>query len=83
MKKLLKFSASWCQPCQVLSKNLKTIDLNIEIEEIDVDENREKTVEFGIRSVPTLVLVEDDKVIDVLVGSKSNDEINKWIEKYD
>lgn len=59
--KVLKFSMDGCQPCKVLSHMISEIvDLTIEITEIDVVENSETAVKYGIRGVPTLVLVNDD-----------------------
>ena len=37
MKKILKFSASWCQPCKMLAKNLETAQLTVPVEEVDID----------------------------------------------
>jgi thiol-disulfide isomerase/thioredoxin len=37
MKKIFRFTASWCQPCKALAKNLEAANLNIPIEVIDID----------------------------------------------
>jgi thioredoxin 1 len=63
--KVLKFSASWCIPCRQLSQVIENItDLPAEIVEIDVDEAQEVAIRYGIRGVPTLVVV-DDKGIEL------------------
>mgnify|MGYP003341748214 FL=1 len=63
MKQLLKFSASWCQPCKALAGNMKYVDFgDVEVKEIDIDENFEEAQKFNIRGVPTLVLLEDDEI---------------------
>ena len=80
MKKLLKFSATWCAPCKALSQNLKNANLPIEIEEIDIDENTEKSVNFAIRGVPTLVLLEDGKELKRISGVKSVVELQQFIQ---
>lgn len=59
MKKLLKFSASWCGPCKALSTIMHGEDLGVPVEEIDIDENSELAAQYGIRGVPTLVLIND------------------------
>ena len=58
--KILKYSASWCSPCKTLKTLLNGFDL-FEIEDIDVDENPEKTLEYNVRNVPTLILIDEDE----------------------
>lgn len=61
---VLKFSASWCAPCKMLSKVIESIDTDIPFEEIDIDidENQEYAKQFGIRGVPTLIMVDRDPI---------------------
>ena len=69
MKQLLKFSASWCQPCKALAGNMKYVDFgDVEVKEVDIDENFEEAQKFNIRGVPTLVLLEDDVEIKRKIG---------------
>ena len=77
-KKILRFSATWCQPCKMLAKNLETAQLEIPVEYVDIDSNVTLTDDYGIRGVPTLVLVEDGKEISRLVGVKTADELKAW-----
>jgi thioredoxin 1 len=78
MKKIIRFTAEWCQPCKTLSKQLETMELNLPIDVIDIDKHHEIAIEYGIRSVPTLVLMEDNQVISKIVGLKSTQEIKEW-----
>jgi thioredoxin 1 len=68
MKKVLKFSASWCGPCKMMSKILSTIETDVEIEEVDVDTNRELAIEYKVRGVPLMVMLEDGVEIRRLPG---------------
>lgn len=63
---VLKFSASWCTPCKLLSATLKDVE---GVKEIDIDQNRELTAQYGIRSVPTLVFLQDDKEVERTTGA--------------
>jgi len=70
--KLLKFEASWCQPCKQLGETLKTMNLPWPVEAIDIDEeeNRNEVVNRGVRSVPTLILLDNNnKVIRRITGN--------------
>lgn len=57
--KVLKFYADWCGPCKMLTKVLEGETFSTEIEEVDIDANNEIASKFGIRGVPTCVLVDD------------------------
>lgn len=59
--KLLKFYAEWCGPCKIITQQLQTQDLgDVELVEINIDENPEKVTEYGIRSIPVLILEDDN-----------------------
>lgn len=78
--KILKFSASWCGPCQALKMSLVDVDLGVPVEDVDIDQNTELAVQYGVRSVPTMVRIRDGVEVDRLVGVKPVDEIRKWLE---
>lgn len=79
MKEILKFSASWCGPCKTMSKIISDSDLYVDVREVDIDENPDLAVHYGIRSVPTLVLLEDGKEIKRMSGVKKGEELKAWI----
>lgn len=58
--KVLKLSAAWCGPCKMLSKVLEDYKGDVQIEEIDIDENQELAIKFGVRGVPTCILVDEN-----------------------
>ena len=78
MRKVLKFSASWCQPCKMLSKTLEDVKTNVIIEEIDIDEQTELAVEYGIRGVPTLVMVDENIEVKRIVGNLTKSQLEIW-----
>ena len=77
-KKILRFTASWCQPCKMLAKNLETANIELPIEVIDIDEDQEKAIEYQVRSVPTLVMVENDTEVKRNVGVISTKQLEEW-----
>ena len=58
--KVLKFYATWCGPCKGMSMMMESMENLPEIENIDIDQNTELTAKYGIRSVPTLIKLDDD-----------------------
>ena len=61
--KLYKFYAEWCQPCKALTKVIQDAKdkINVDIVEFDIDAEMMTAINYGIRSVPTMVLVDDDE----------------------
>jgi thioredoxin 1 len=81
MKRVIRFTASWCQPCKTLAKNLETVNnvKSIPIEVIDIDVNPELAMEYGIRSVPTLIMKEENVEVKRFSGVRSLKELEGWI----
>ena len=79
MKKVVRFTASWCEPCKMLAKTLEEVDSKLPIEVVDIDVHPEIAAEFGIRSVPTLVIVEDNIPSKRIVGNKTKQELEAFI----
>ena len=80
MKELLKFSASWCQPCKALAGNLKHVNFgDVLLKEYDIEKNSEEAVKFAIRGVPTLVILKDGAEVKRKSGVLMADQIEEFI----
>ena len=80
MKQLLKFSAVWCGACKTLSNLMEDVDFgDIEIHNIDVDKQDRIAEMYNIRSLPTLILLEDGKEIKRKVGTMTLEELNQFV----
>ena len=77
-KKLLRFTASWCGPCKSLAQNLEVANLGLPVEVIDIDAHGELAQEYGVRGVPTLVMLDENIEVKRLVGSKTVNELQSW-----
>ena len=67
--KILKFYADWCGPCKELSKWLNNKDHDHEIVDINIEDNRDMVEHYGIRGVPTMIMLDnDDSVKKTVVG---------------
>jgi thioredoxin 1 len=62
----------------MLAKNLETANIETPIEVIDIDEDQEKAIEYQVRSVPTLVMVENDTEVKRNVGLISTKQLEDW-----
>ena len=80
MKRVLRFTASWCGPCKSLAMNLENANLTVPIEVDDVDIHPEIAQEYGIRGVPTLVMMNENIEVKRLVGSKTINELQEWVK---
>ena len=81
MKQVLKFAASWCQPCKALSMMLENQPGGESIEEIDIDKDMDRAIQYQVRSVPTMIMLEDGKEIKRKVGLPTNEELTIWLNE--
>ena len=70
MKTAKYFSATWCGPCKAFKPIVQeVVSEGYNIEYIDIDSNQDAAVEYGVRSVPTVVILQNGTEVDRLVGS--------------
>lgn len=77
------FYADWCGPCKSLAPILESVakERNIELKKINVDEDPDGlSVNYKIRSVPTIVVVENKVEIGRFSGTKSKEDLNKFFD---
>jgi thioredoxin 1 len=79
MKKIIRFTASWCGPCKSMAQILENVNTNIPVEVVDIDIHPEIAVEYGIRSVPTLVMKDGDIEMKRMTGVKAENIMRDWI----
>jgi len=62
MKKILYFSAAWCGPCRMLAPRMEKLsgEGKINYQKIDVDSDTELSIKYGVRNIPTLILVDEN-----------------------
>jgi len=77
--KVLRFTASWCQPCKMLAKTLEDVQTQIPIEVIDIDENQQLATDYGIRGVPTLVMLDGDIEVKRVSGMLMKNQLTEWL----
>ena len=80
---LLKFHATWCGPCKALSQVMENCKdkWDIPVADIDIDQSRDIAMEYGIRSVPTMILCdENDNQLKRHSGSMKESEFLEFIK---
>ncbi|MGP1501821.1 thioredoxin [Bergeyella cardium] len=69
---LVDFWAVWCGPCQMLAPVIDELSQDFEgkavVGKVDVDNNQEVSVQYGIRNIPTLLIFKNGEVVDKIVG---------------
>lgn len=77
-QQLMLFSASWCPTCQPVKKLLENSDIQNVIF-VDVDVSSNLSSKYGIRSIPTMILLEDDKEVKRHLGSCSTVQLEELL----
>ncbi len=70
---LVDFWAEWCGPCKMIAPMVeelaKEYDGKLKVGKVDVDSNQQTSMQYGIRSIPTLLIFKGGKVVDQLIGA--------------
>lgn len=77
---LVDFYADWCGPCKMMGEILEGLE-DINVLKVNTDEHTELALNFGIMSIPTLILFKDGNSVDKLIGLQSKTDILNFIEK--
>ena len=82
---LVDFWADWCMPCKMMAPILNEVaeatDGTATIYKLNVDEQQQVAAQFGIRSIPTMILFKDGKEVERIIGVKSKEAVIASINK--
>jgi len=82
MKKVIRFTASWCGPCKLFAPTFDKVASQtpgVYFETVDVDSGSTLILEHGIRNVPTTVVIENDGSTRKQAGIMGEDQLKKFI----
>ena len=74
---LVDFWAPWCGPCRMIAPVIEELAEEFEgkasICKVNTDEQQDLSVKFGVRSIPTILIMKDGEVVDTMVGAASKE----------
>jgi len=83
---LVDFWAEWCPPCRMLAPTFEKLAANygheISFAKVNVDELPEVAGQYGIRSIPTLLLLRDGQVLEELVGARPYQDLARILDRH-
>ena len=87
MLKDLDFWAQWCGPCKVMEPIIDELERKlsgkVEFEKVNVDENQDRAASHQVMSIPTYIIIKDNKEQERIVGAVQKDQFLKTISKYE
>lgn len=82
-KVLIDFYADWCGPCKMLSpivEDFANENNDVKVVKVNVDDNQELAVKYGVASIPTLIVIENGEIKNIRVGLMSKSEIEEMVK---
>ena len=83
MVKLLDFKAIWCGPCRIMEPIIEELKKEfgdkVEVVEIDVDKEPDEASKYGVMSIPTFIVLKDEKEVGRKIGVSSKEDLLKLI----
>ena len=82
---IVDFWAAWCGPCKMIAPIIEELaaeyEGKVKVGKLDVDENQQAAVKYGVRSIPTVLFFKGGEVIDTVIGSVPKDAFVERIDK--
>lgn len=81
---LVDFWAVWCGPCKMIAPFVEELaselDGKAKVGKLDVDNNQESAIKYGVRSIPTVLIFKGGKVVDTIIGAVPKIQLKQKLE---
>ncbi|MEO8231979.1 MAG: thioredoxin [Ignavibacteriota bacterium] len=81
---LVDFWAVWCGPCKMIAPFVEELAVELEgkakVGKLDVDNNQETAIKYGVRSIPTVLIFKDGNVVDTIIGAVPKVQLKQKLE---
>ncbi|MBN1923137.1 MAG: thioredoxin [Nanoarchaeota archaeon] len=82
---LKDFYADWCPPCRMLKPVIEELEKEfkgkVEFKNINVDEDKTDAMKYGVRSIPTIVIEKDGKMVESFIGVQTKTALKNVLDK--
>jgi thioredoxin 1 len=81
---VVDFWAEWCGPCKMIAPALEEISdemgEQVKITKLNIDENQNIAMKYGVRSIPTLIMFKDGEPVSTQIGAAPKNKLADWIK---
>nr|DAI05977.1 MAG TPA: TRX family protein [Crassvirales sp.] len=81
--KILKFYSPYCGQCRVVTNEFRKNHPSVPVEDVDITEKTDYVEKYGIKSIPTTILIDGDTIVDTWRGVIKTEVINSRIKEYE
>ena len=82
---LIDFWADWCRPCKAIAPTIEEIAGEyagkVKVGKLNVDQNQNTAMQYGVRSIPTLLIMKSGEVVSQIVGAVPKENITKALDE--